>query len=79
MEDALTQLLLAVDMKPRKRVVDLPNGGTFEFFTTPLTMAERERAQQMPRSQRRYRWRCWCRNAEMRTATPSSTWGRSLR
>jgi len=47
MEDALTQLLLAVDMKPRKRVVDLPNGGTFEFFTTPLTMAERERAQQM--------------------------------
>jgi hypothetical protein len=43
--DALSRLKLAVDMKPRRRVVDLPNGEQFEFFTTPLTLAERERAQ----------------------------------
>jgi hypothetical protein len=47
MEDALSKLLAGVDMKPRRRVVELPKGGTFEFYTTPLTMAERERAQQL--------------------------------
>jgi hypothetical protein len=47
MQDAIAKLKAGIDMKPRKRVVDLPAGGTFEFYTTPLTLAERERAQQM--------------------------------
>jgi hypothetical protein len=49
MQDAIAKLKAGIDMKPRKRSVELPNGGTFEFYTTPLTLAERERAQQLAR------------------------------
>ena len=31
-------------MAPQRRSVDLPNGDTFEWFMTPVTLAERDRA-----------------------------------
>lgn len=31
-------------MTPQRREVELPNGESFEFFVTPLTALERERA-----------------------------------
>jgi hypothetical protein len=45
MSNALARLKAAVDMSPRRRTIDLPNGEVFEFYTTPLTLAEREKAQ----------------------------------
>ena len=42
---ALDQLKKAANLKSTKREVELKDGSTFEFYTTPLTMAERERAQ----------------------------------
>lgn len=45
---ALARLKKAANLTPIKRVVTLGNGDTFEFYATPLTMAERERAQKMP-------------------------------
>jgi hypothetical protein len=45
MKNALARLKAAVDMSPRRRTIDLPNGEVFEFYTTPLTLAEREKAQ----------------------------------
>ena len=42
---ALDQLKKAANLKSTKREVQLKDGSTFEFYTTPLTMAERERAQ----------------------------------
>ena len=44
-EDALTRLVSSIDMSPRRRSIELPNGSLFEFYTTPLTIAERDKAQ----------------------------------
>jgi hypothetical protein len=44
----LARLKKAANLQPIKRVVTLNNGDTFEFYATALTMAERERAQNMP-------------------------------
>ena len=41
----LEKLKQAANLKPIKREVELTNGDIFEFWSTPLTMAERERAQ----------------------------------
>lgn len=46
--DALVRLKKAANLQPIKRVVTLSDGTDFEFYVTPLTMAERERAQKMP-------------------------------
>jgi hypothetical protein len=42
---ALDRLKKAANLTPVKKVVKLANGSEFEFYCTPLTMAERERAQ----------------------------------
>lgn len=42
---ALDRLKKAVSMKPTKRTVELPDGSEFEFYMTPLTLAERSKAQ----------------------------------
>jgi hypothetical protein len=42
---ALDRLKKAANLTPAKRVVELSDGSEFEFYCTPLTMAERERAQ----------------------------------
>ena len=48
MESALARLKKAANLTPTKRVVTLNDGSVFEFYSAPLTMAERERAQKMP-------------------------------
>ena len=45
MPSALDRLKKAANLKPVKKVVTLQDGSAFEFWRTPLTMAERERAQ----------------------------------
>ena len=50
MGKALDRLKKAVSMKPQRRTVDLPDGGEFEFYMTPLTLAERSRAQKQAKS-----------------------------
>lgn len=42
---AIDRLKQAADRRLKKRTVTLSNGTEFEFWTTRLTMAERERAQ----------------------------------
>ena len=42
---ALDRLKKAANLKPVKKTVTLSDGTEFEFWRTPLTMAERERAQ----------------------------------
>ena len=42
---ALARLKKAANLTPVKRIVILSNGDEFIFWSTPLTMAERERAQ----------------------------------
>jgi len=42
---ALDRLKKAANLVPVKRIVILSDGAEFEFWSTPLTMAERERAQ----------------------------------
>ena len=37
-------------MKPVRRAVELPDGSEFEFWMTPLTLAERTRAQKQAKS-----------------------------
>ena len=37
-------------MKPQRRSVELPDGSEFEFYMTPLTLAERTRAQKQAKS-----------------------------
>jgi len=44
----LARLKKAANLTPIKRVVTLNDGSTFEFYAAPLTMAERDRAQNMP-------------------------------
>jgi len=41
----LEKLKKAANLQPIKREVELTNGDIFEFWSTPLTMAERDRAQ----------------------------------
>ena len=47
---ALDRLKKAANLVPVKRVVTLSDGSDFEFWSTPLTMAERERAQKAAKS-----------------------------
>jgi hypothetical protein len=42
---ALDQLKKAANLTPTKKSVNLNDGTVFEFYSTPLTMAEREKAQ----------------------------------
>lgn len=42
---ALDRLKKAANLQPVKKAVTLSDGSEFEFYCTPLTMAERERAQ----------------------------------
>jgi hypothetical protein len=47
---ALDRLKKAANLVPIKRIVTLSNGDEFEFWSTPLTMAEREKAQKQANS-----------------------------
>jgi hypothetical protein len=42
---ALDRLKKAANLVPAKKTVELSDGTTFEFYCSPLTMAEREKAQ----------------------------------
>ena len=48
--NALQQLKAAVSMKPARKAVELPDGSEFEFWMSPLTLAERARAQKQAKS-----------------------------
>ena len=50
MGKALDRLKKAVSMKPQRRSIELPDGTIFEFWTTPLTLAKRARAQKQAKS-----------------------------
>jgi hypothetical protein len=47
---AIDRLRKAANLEPVKKTVDLSDGSTFEMWVTPLTMAERERAQKQAKS-----------------------------
>jgi|TARA_Y100000033_G_scaffold114_2_gene138 hypothetical protein len=47
---AIDRLRQAANLQPAKRVIELSDGTSFEMYVTPLTMAERERAQKNARS-----------------------------
>ena len=47
---ALDRLKQAVSMKPARKAVELPDGSEFEYWMTPLTLAERSRAQKQAKS-----------------------------
>ena len=47
---ALDRLRKAANLEPKKKEVELTDGSVFEMYVTPLTMAERERAQKQARS-----------------------------
>jgi len=47
---ALERLRKAANLEPAKKTVELSDGSTFEMWVTPLTMAERERAQKQAKS-----------------------------
>ena len=38
-------------MQPQRKSVELPNGDDFEFYMTPLTLAQRARAQKQAKSE----------------------------
>ena len=40
--NGLAELKAAVSMKPTRRSVTMPNGSTFEWWQTPLTLQQRE-------------------------------------
>ena len=42
---AIDKIKKAVSMSQSRREVELPDGSMFEFWMTPLTLAERQRAQ----------------------------------
>ena len=44
-QSALDRLRKTANLEPRKKEVTLSDGSIFEMYVTPLTMAERERAQ----------------------------------
>ena len=46
---ALDRLRKAANLEPVKKEVELSDGSIFEMYVTPLTMAERERAQKQAR------------------------------
>ena len=48
---ALDRLRKAANLEPIKKEVQLSDGSVFEMYVTPLTMAERERAQKQARSE----------------------------
>ena len=50
MGKALDQLKKSVSMSAQRRAVELPDGSEFEFWMTPLTLAERTRAQKQAKS-----------------------------
>ena len=50
MGKALDRLKKSVSMKPARRAVELPDGSDFEFWMTPLTLAERGKAQKQAKS-----------------------------
>ena len=50
MGNALERLKKSVSMKAQRRSVELPDGSEFEFWMTPLTLAERTRAQKQAKS-----------------------------
>ena len=50
MGSALDRLKKSVSMAATRRAVELPDGSEFEFFMTPLTLAERGRAQKQAKS-----------------------------
>ena len=50
MSRAIDRLKKAVSMQPARKSVDLPDGSEFEWWMTPLTMAERARAQKQAKS-----------------------------
>jgi hypothetical protein len=47
---AIDRLRKAANLEPSKKVVELSDGTTFEMWVSPLTMAERERAQKQAKS-----------------------------
>ena len=47
---ALDRLKKAVNMTSTRRSVELPDGSEFEFWMTPLTLAERSRAQRQAKT-----------------------------
>jgi hypothetical protein len=47
---AIDRLRKAANLEPIKKEVELSDGTTFEMYVTPLTMAERERAQRNAKS-----------------------------
>ena len=47
---ALDRLRQAANLEPIKKEITLSDGSIFEMYVTPLTMAERERAQKQARS-----------------------------
>ena len=47
---AIDRLKKAANLEPTKKEVELSDGTTFEMWVTPLTMAERERAQKGAKS-----------------------------
>jgi hypothetical protein len=48
---AIDRLRKAANLEPTKKTVELSDGSTFEMWITPLTMAERERAQKQAKSE----------------------------
>jgi hypothetical protein len=48
---AIDRLRKAANLEPTKKEVELSDGSTFEMWVTPLTMAERERAQKQAKSE----------------------------
>jgi hypothetical protein len=47
---ALERLRKAANLEPTKKEIELSDGSTLEMWVTPLTMAERERAQKQAKS-----------------------------
>jgi hypothetical protein len=47
---AIDRLRKAANLEPIRKEVELSDGSTFELWMTPLTMAERERAQRLAKS-----------------------------
>jgi hypothetical protein len=47
---AIDRLRKAANLEPTKKTVELSDGSKFEMWVTPLTMAERERAQKQAKS-----------------------------
>jgi hypothetical protein len=47
---AIDRLRKAANLDPAKKIVELSDGTKFEMYVTPLTMAERERAQRQAKS-----------------------------